>query len=279
MLVFGRNATGSFVLGYGARNLDKILLGWRYGASQLGYYQRAYYLFALPATELTEALKNVATSVLSKLRGEPQRYVEYYIRALSVVCFLGMPISFFFMATAEDLILGLFGAHWEQSVGLFRILAAGTGVWVVYSTKYWLHASLGRSDRLIRWGVIDLAVTATAVAVGLWYGPKGVAFAYICAVYLLTMFGLSYAGQPIGLKFRTVIAAIWAYFVAAAIAGFICWFTLRVWGSGVPRLYRVVLGLVIYCSCYLAAVVILCRSVRPIKDLLILIRDVFSKRI
>lgn len=95
MLKFGRNTIGAFITGYFSRNLDKILIGWRYGANQLGYYHRAYYLFVLPTTQSTEALKNVATSTLSKLRSEPTKYHSYYLKAVSVLSFIGMPISFF----------------------------------------------------------------------------------------------------------------------------------------------------------------------------------------
>jgi len=277
LLLFGRNATGSFIVGYFARNLDKVLVGWRYGADQLGYYHRAYYLFVLPTTQLTEALKNVATSTLSKLRSEPRRYISYYIKGLYVISFVGMPISFFFMVASEDLILVLFGPQWEESVGIFRTLAAGTGVWLVYSTKYWLHASLGRSDRLIKWAFVDFLVIAAGVVIGLRFGPQGVALAYTCALYLLTGFGLKYAGEPIGLKLVSVVSAVWKYFGAALLAALVCWWLFGVWGSEMSRLGRLSLCFIVYSSSYIIFVLSLHRSFSPIKDMVAVIKEIFPK--
>lgn len=266
MLKFGRNATGSFIVGYFARNLDKILIGWRFGANQLGYYHRAYYLFLLPATQSTEALKNVATSTLSKLRSEPSKYHSYYLRAVSLMSFIGMPISFFFMIESENLILLLFGSQWEPTVEIFRILAAGTGVWIIYSTKYWLHASLGRSDRLIKWGIFDFFVSAIAILIGLHFGPKGVALAYTCSIYLLTGLGLQYAGKPIDLKLRSIILATGKYFLAALFAGLLCWYVIMLLDFAWNRLARLIISFLLYTSLYLIFLVVFYKKKQPIID-------------
>lgn len=276
MIEFGRNATGSFIIGYFARNLDKILIGWRHGASELGYYHRAYYLFVLPTTQLTEALKNVATSTLSKLRREPARYQGYYTKALSLMAFIGMPISFFFLIESEDLILLFFGSQWERSIDIFKILAAGTGVWVLYSTKYWLHASLGRSDRLIRWGIIDFFVTAAAIGVGLKYGPKGVALAYTGAIYLLVCPGLIYAGKPIGLKLRSILAVTMRYFLSALIAGGICWHIVRSVTTDYDHIERLILSAFLYTIVYLFLVLAFYRSMEPFTNFLTVFKRIVT---
>jgi O-antigen/teichoic acid export membrane protein len=47
MLAFGGNLTGANVLNYFVRNFDNILIGWYWGAQQLGLYTRAYQLLVI----------------------------------------------------------------------------------------------------------------------------------------------------------------------------------------------------------------------------------------
>jgi len=273
MITFGVNATGSFIIGYFTRSLDKILIGWRYGAQQLGYYFKAYYLFVLPATQLTTALQNVATATLSKLRNQPSMYHDYYLKAISVMSFIGMPISFFFMIESENLVLLLLGPQWDKTIEIFRILAAGTGVWMLYSTIYWLHASLGRADRLLRWGIFAFFITTAAILIGLNFGPKGIALAYTCTLYLITGLGIKYASKPINLKFRSVLSATWRYFTSALFAGLLCWYIIQSFDLALNRLARLIISFLLFNTLYLILVVLFHRNIQPITSFISVIRE------
>jgi O-antigen/teichoic acid export membrane protein len=278
MLLFGRNITGTFIINYFARSLDKILIGWRYGATQLGYYHKAYYLFVLPTAQLTTALQSVAIATLSKIRNQPLIYHNYYLKAISVMSFIGMPISFFFMVESEDLILLFLGPQWKESVELFRILAAGTGIWIIYSTINWIHVSLGRSDRLVRWGIFAFFVTSTAIFLGLQFGPKGVAVAYTSTLYLLTGLGLKYACKPIELKFRTILFALWRYFITALLAGLLCWYVIQLFDPSWARFTRLMISFLLYITLYLILVIAFFKNLQPINNFISVITEMFRNR-
>lgn len=232
----------------------------------------------LPATQLSEALKNVATSTLSKLRNQRDIYINYYLRAIEIISFIGMPLSFFLMIESDDFVLLILGPQWEATVDIFRILSAGTGIWMIYSTKYWLHASLGRSDRLIRWGLLDSLVITMAIIVGMYFGPKGVSLAYTTALYLLTGFGLQYAGKPIGLKFNDILLVTWKNFISALIAGLSLLLIFQITGNEWSRIGRLMISSVLYSSFYLIFVIILNRSIEPITELLFILKEILPKK-
>jgi PST family polysaccharide transporter len=73
MLTFAANTYGSFLLNYLSRNLDKVLIGWRYGSQSLGYYEKAYSFFVMPFNQLSSPLSNVVVSAFSRLRDDPER--------------------------------------------------------------------------------------------------------------------------------------------------------------------------------------------------------------
>jgi PST family polysaccharide transporter len=47
-LKFAMNVYSHFAFSYLTHNTDNLLVGWRFGARELGFYKRAYDLFVLP---------------------------------------------------------------------------------------------------------------------------------------------------------------------------------------------------------------------------------------
>ena len=99
MVRFAAHVYGRFTLNYSARNMDNLLVGWRFNAVALGFYKKAYDLFALSA--LVQSLTSVAVSALSKLNGDSQQYKRYLLRALSVAAFVGMGMGAVFYSDRQ----------------------------------------------------------------------------------------------------------------------------------------------------------------------------------
>ena len=56
---FALHTYGNFVVNYMSRNTDNLLVGWRFDAQSLGFYKKAYDLFALSASQLTSTISVV----------------------------------------------------------------------------------------------------------------------------------------------------------------------------------------------------------------------------
>lgn len=277
MLEFGKNTSGFFIVNYFSRNLDKILIGWRFNAKELGFYHYAFYLFLLPTTQLTTSLRNVAVATLSRLRNDPEKYHYYYLNAIIILSFIGMPVSAFFVIISNDLILFLLGPQWAKTAEIFSILGAGAGVQIIYSTHYWIHTSLGRADRMLRWGGFELLVTGTAIFLGLPFGAVGVAVAYTLTLYLLIGPAITYAGKSIDLKFCAILSAIWRHFTAAVCAGILCWCILNIFHFTDILLVRLILSFLVYVSLYLISIVVLYQSIEPITHFISINAEMFLR--
>jgi len=223
MIRFALHTYGNFFANYVARNLDNLLVGWCYGSVSLGYYKRAYDLFALPVNQLTSPLTNVALAGLSRLRGDPDKYRKYYLKCILLVAFVGMGLSAMLTLTGKDLVRLVLGPKWEHAGSVFTCFAPGTGILLIYSTIGWLHLSLGRADRWFGWGVFEMVVTGLLFLIGLPFGPRGVAIAWTCSLCILASLGFSYAGRPIRLSFLSISSAVWRYALSAIVAGVVCW--------------------------------------------------------
>lgn len=223
MLKFGINSLGNYTTDYLSRSLDKVLVGWRYGTQSLGFYERAYHLFVLPVNQLSYPLTSVAVATLSRLQNEPEKFRHYYLNALAIIAFIGMPLSAVLTLIGKDLILLLLGPQWDEAGNIFTFFAPGVGMMLVYGTNGWIHLSTGRADRWFRWGIIAFLTIAVFYVIGLPFGGSGIAIAYAAFFFITTLPCLIYAGTPVNLRLASVVSIIWKYCISALGAGLICW--------------------------------------------------------
>ena len=223
MIQFAIHTLGYFVTNYVGRNLDKVLVGRFCGSALLGNYKRAYDLFLLPIGLIPAPLTTVALAALGPLRGEPEKYCRYYLKSVAVMAFIGMGMGGALTIAGHEIIRVLLGPKWDEAQEVFTWFAPGVGIMLVYYTNAWLHLSLGHADRWFKWGIVEMTVACLFTLAGLPFGPVGVAAAMTCSFLVLVGPGLSYAGQPIGLRFSTILSATWRYAFSALIAAFLCW--------------------------------------------------------
>ncbi len=222
MVRFAINVYGHFSVNYFARNLDNVLVGWRFGAQPLGFYKKAYDLFVLPTSQLVSPLTVVAVSALSRLKDDAAQYQRYLLRSLAVIAFVGMGLGGALTLVGKDVIRLVLGPGWEESGRIFMYFGPGIGIMLLYYTHGWIHLSIGTANRWFRWGIVEFVVTAFLFLVGLRWGPIGMALAWTSSFWILAIPSFWYAGKPINFKATAVIAVVWKYVLASTLAGLAC---------------------------------------------------------
>lgn len=283
ILTFGYKTYANFLLSYLRNNLDKIFVGRAFGKGPLGHYDRASQLSALLPNQVNMALSGVGIATLSRLVEDLPRFRSYFSKALSVLAFLGFPGSMLFTLVGKDLIQVVLGGQWTSAGTIFAALGPGIGAFVIYNTNVWLHISLGRVDRLLRWGFIVLGTSILFYSLGLLFGPIGVAAAYSVMFYILLIPALQYAGRPAGLRVSFFLEILWKYWAAALASGLLFWVILRAitpmasfYAESTPML-RIGVASVIYLFLYLASIAILFRGLKPVAMLVSLIKEMVGR--
>ncbi len=281
---FAMNVYSHFAFSYLTRNTDNLLVGWRFGASALGFYKKAYDLFVLPETQLLAPLSVVVVSTLSRVNQDREQFQRYFLRTIALLALLGMGIGADFALIGQDLFRFLFGPGWEQAGRIFALFGPGIGVMLLYNTHGWIHLSIGRPERWFRWGLLEFVCTASLFLLTLRWGPSGIAFAWTASYFLLMLPGFWYAGKPIGLGIRPVLAAIWKYFAAsflAAIGTFALSRAIPYFATmpGAPgALVRMVSLSIVFFGLYLAVIILLHQGLAPLNDTAAIIRDLLPER-
>jgi len=216
---FAMHVYGRFAVNYCDRNMDNLLVGWRFGSISLGLYKKAYDLFVLPANQLLLPVEEVALSTLSRLDRESSQYRRFFLNGLSILAFLGMGVGALLTLEGKDLIRLLLGPKWDASARIFVFFGPGIGIMLVYHTIGLLHLSLGKADRWFRWVLVEFTVTGLLFLLGLRWGPAGVATAWTVSFWILFIPAFWYAGKPIRFGVGPILSTVWRYVFASLIAG------------------------------------------------------------
>lgn len=273
----------NFSLNYLTRNIDKILIGRVHGSAVLGTYDRAYYLSQMPAEQLLRPLNSVALATLSRIREDKQRFVTYYVKALSTVSFLGTMVTVVLFLTAQDLVLLLLGPKWTETGRILMALTPGITALLISGTCSWLHLSIGTPGRWLRWNIVASIVTILSFIIALPYGAIAMGIAYSAKTYILLFPGIWYAGRPIQLKVGKIASSIWPYLLSAVIVAGSYIFLSTYWNpssvflSQLPLVLRVGLVALTATISYVLFTAILERSFKSVHEIVALVK-LFLKR-
>jgi len=273
ILGFAASLYGRFAATYLARNLDNALVGWRFDAQALGFYRKAYDLFALPAGQFLAPLTSVSVAALSRVREDLAQFRRYLLDAAGITAFLGLGLGTVCALTGSDVIRVILGPGWERAGRIFAYFGPGMGIMFLSGTAGWIHLSIGRPERWLRWSIFECGFTLLLFILGLRWGPEGVALAWTASICFLVLPALWYAGKPIGLGPALFVGAVWRYIAASAAAGITSHalasliFPLVPATGEVGALIRVMAASTVFTLLYLIGVVLLHGGIDPLRRL------------
>ncbi len=281
---FAAKVYGQYSISYSNQNIDNLLIGWRFNALALGFYKKAYDLFALSASQITSPLHNVALAALSRLNNDHERFRRYFASSLGMIAFVGMAVSADFILVGKDVVRLVLGPQWSESGKIFELLAPGVGALLLYSTIGWIHLATGRPERWLRWSIVALTVTAGLFLLALPWGAEGIAAAWSVSYWALLVPAFWYAGQPIGFGVSALIESIWRYIVAALASGSVTAAILRFTpfgntaSSAGAALEAIVCVSTLFALLYLSMVIVLHGGLAPLRQVASLLRELSPSR-
>ncbi|MGH6892660.1 MAG: lipopolysaccharide biosynthesis protein [Dongiaceae bacterium] len=185
MLSFGGDVTAFNLVWFLATNVDQILIGKFFGAVPLGLYRQGISLVLAPMNQMTYPVHSIAESAMSRLQGDPEKYRRYYIRIVSTLSLVTMPLAAFLGVFAEEVVLVALGERWIAAAEFFRILAVAAFMRPAASTAGFVMLSSGESRRYLWCGLFGALSLSAFVVLGIRWGPSGVAYGHVAATYLL----------------------------------------------------------------------------------------------
>jgi O-antigen/teichoic acid export membrane protein len=241
LMLFGGTLTLNGLVAYIAYNAEKVLIGRFWGADAIGIYGRAYQLVNIPTENLNGAVGEVAFSALSRLQDDPILLRSYFLKGFSLVLGLTLPITFACAIFAEDLISVLLGPVWKDAAAIVRLLAPTITILAIINPLGWLIYSLGLVTRSLKIALVFAPLMIAGYAIGLPYGPKGVAFACSAVMTLWVIPHILWCIHGTAISFRDILLALSRPLASSMLAGVVTFGARLTCGQFFPPLTRLVL--------------------------------------
>jgi PST family polysaccharide transporter len=172
---FGASVTGCSVFVAITRSIDQVLIGWLWGPSVLGLYERTTRLLQVPITNIYAPLYAVAMPALSRIAHQPQRYRRAFIEILEKLAMLTMPAAALVIVTADWVVELLFGPGWIESAPLIAFFALAAVYQPSLIASGLLFLTQDRPRDMFHAVMIDSAISIASILAGLPFGAIGVA--------------------------------------------------------------------------------------------------------
>jgi len=141
---YGKWIAGSNILQFIYSQGDDLLVGKILGPLSLGYYQLAYKISNLPATQITHLISSVMFPAYSQIQSDTTRISKIYLQVLQLIAFLSFFVGTIIILFANDFTVLFLGDKWLPMVpamqiltiwGVLRSIGATTGpVWQALGT-------------------------------------------------------------------------------------------------------------------------------------------------
>ncbi|TDD70938.1 lipopolysaccharide biosynthesis protein [Jiangella aurantiaca] len=230
------------------------------GLAALGYLNIAQRLVQIVQELTGAALLPVTMVAFAKIRDSAERLREAYLRALRMTyAILAPPLTL--LAVAAPLILPLvFGAGWEESVPVARILALA-GIMVVGATlDHGLFYGLGRPGRWFVYALVIDALTVAVTALTVRWGLVGVATGFLVVAAVATASRWFLVARLLRAQPRA-LAGPFGFLAAAVPVGAAAGWVVMTATAGLPPIVRVGLTGITILAAYAGVTVLLARSV------------------
>jgi len=184
---FGKWILGSSILVFLITQGDDIFVGKLLGTTALGFYQLAYRISNMPATEITQVISQITFPAYSKLQDDISSLREAYFKVLQLTAFISFPIAGLIFALAPDFTLVFLGEKWIPMVSAMQVLV----FWGIIRSMAGLNSSMLQAvdmpDIITKLNFIKLIILAILIyPLSIKWGIIGASLAVLISAIFIT---------------------------------------------------------------------------------------------
>lgn len=184
-LRFGIYNLGDGIVGFLQSNSDNFLIGSMLGVKTLGYYTLASQLAVYPITRLNPIVLQVAYPIVARMKDEAAEIKRAYIKILDFITYINVPLLAGLFITSDTLVPLLYGASWNPTVGLIKILVIASFFMCLGHPLFTLAYSKGKPNLLFYLNIFTLIIKVPLIYfLGKFGQSVGVAWAFALATFL-----------------------------------------------------------------------------------------------
>jgi PST family polysaccharide transporter len=216
-LSFSLQVMLSNLLTFAGNNVG-LLVGYRFPAAQLGFFNRGQSVFNLANFALLTPITEVGFALLCRLKSE-RAYREAYVALARRVAVLFIPYAAVLPILSGDLVRTLLGPAWDPAAPILAWFAPAVVAQAFAALFAQLMMSQGRGAELRNFAAVDLLARAGGATLGSPFGVAGMAAGFSLAAFVVSVPLMAWIGGRSGpVRPSDQICALWPGVVLAAAA-------------------------------------------------------------
>lgn len=221
---FGSKLLISGIISTVCENINKIVIGKFYSASDLGFYNNADQLKNIPSSNLTGIVQRVSYPVFAELQNDAVKLKHAYCRIIGNTMFISFCSMFTLSAISRSFILTVLGYKWEKSADLLFLLCFVGVLYPIHVLNLNVLNLKGRSDLYLKLEIIKKIIGIPAIFVGVYFGVKALIYATIATSIASYFLNSYYTNSLISLSAFKQLKLITPSFIISSINGIVVWF-------------------------------------------------------
>lgn len=205
-------------------NIQGLIIGRWYTASDLGYYTQAKKLEIVPSSAITSVVNQVSFPVLSGLQDEKERFVYGMRKSIKATAFVSFPLMILLAVIAEPLIILLYGEKWSPSIPYFMLLCMGGVLSSVNCINTNSIVSLGKSKVYFIIQLLKRLIGIGMIIWGMQYSVLGMVAGAVSLFYIAFFINGIVNGKLIGYGLWAQIKDILPYLLVSGIIGIVVFY-------------------------------------------------------
>lgn len=220
------------------KNLQGLVIGKRFSATQLGYFSQAQKLDNITSYAIPQVIATVMYPVFSKFQDDRQRISEIMNMDVRVISFLLYPVFTLLILEAAPIIELLYGAKWLPSAPYYRILCVGGYFYCLNNIAFYAVAACGKSRQLFFASIAKWSCLALFLLIGMNFGMLGIVWSLSISYINIFLINALMAWKYVGNSLLRVTASFLPALALSAVAGGASFLLQRFcgvpWGAIIP---------------------------------------------
>ena len=190
------------------KNVQVIIIGKRFSATDTGLYSQAYKLDRISSYTLPNILVQVMFPVYASMQDEEERLTDMLGLNTRLISFVIFPLMCVLMLIARPLIVFLYGDVWAACAPYFQILCVGGLFICLQNTNFFAVAAKGKSRILFYWSIYKWSFLLACLFIGMLFGIYGLLWGMALSNFNIFMVNALLASRYTGYKFHRQLGDI-----------------------------------------------------------------------
>ena len=229
-------------------SISSLILGKKFAASQLGYYNRGEQFVNFPLNSITAVFQKVTFPVFNLKKDDVPLLREYYLKTVCVTAILVTPIMAILFVLSRDVIILFLTEKWLPSTIMIQILIFSFGWSPIFSINMNILSVLGYSKYILNIELVKIVLRITAILIAIPFGIEAVCYALVIIAFINTFFYTHYTNKVIQVGWIKQMLHIIPYIVISAFVGSGVHFVIYTFDS---ILWRIIIGVILFLVCYM----------------------------